>query len=204
MIDMHVHVADPELPGSKPFPDYFKDAQATAVALEAHMQASGVTQVLAMGSLHTGEHDPLGVHMSLRVAALLDGVFVAGVIDPRKTDDAHFERVEAVLQTGKLKALKAYLGYLHFGPEHPNYRRYYALAARYRLPVVFHTGDTYALKAKVKYAHPLRVDEVAVDYPGVSFVMAHAGCPWLDTAAEVIYKNDNVWADVSGLSLIHI
>ena len=42
---------------------------------------------------------------------------------------------------------------------------------------------------------PLLVDDVAVDNPDVKFVMAHFGNPWLIDAAEVIYKNDNVWAD---------
>src|SRR5262249_46766530 len=29
--------------------------------------------------------------------------------------------------------------------------------------------------------------------------LAHCGNPWLIDAAEVIFKNDNVWADLSGL-----
>jgi predicted TIM-barrel fold metal-dependent hydrolase len=43
------------------------------------------------------------------------------------------------------------------------------------------------------------VDDVAVDFPNVSFVLAHFGNPWLREAAEVVYKNFNVWADLSGL-----
>lgn len=31
--------------------------------------------------------------------------------------------------------------------------------------------------------------------------MCHLGNPWLDDAAEVLYKNDNVFADISGLTL---
>ena len=30
-------------------------------------------------------------------------------------------------------------------------------------------------------------------------MLAHAGNPWLTDAAEVVYKNVNVWADLSGL-----
>ena len=62
-----------------------------------------------------------------------------------------------------------------------------------------HTGDTYSARAKVKFAHPLLIDEAAVDHPDVNFVMAHCGNPWLIDAAEVVYKNTNVWADLSGL-----
>src|SRR5262249_39476590 len=73
------------------------------------------------------------------------------------------------------------------------------LAERHNLPVICHTGDTYSPYAKVRYAHPLGVDDVAVDHPGTRFVLAHIGNPWMLDAAEVIYKNMNVWADVSGL-----
>ena len=97
------------------------------------------------------------------------------------------------------RRLKAYLGYLHFGPEDPKYLPYYKIAAKYHLPVIFHTGDNWSTTAKLKYAHPLRVDEVAVDHPDVRFVLAHFGNPWLFDAAEVIFKNTNVWADLSGL-----
>jgi hypothetical protein len=107
--------------------------------------------------------------------------------------------VESVLATGQVRALKAYLGYLHFGPEHAGYQPYYALAARHGIPFVFHTGDTYSPRAKLRFAQPLLVDDVAVDHPEVRFVLAHLGNPWLTEAAEVVYKNVNVWADLSGL-----
>jgi predicted TIM-barrel fold metal-dependent hydrolase len=117
----------------------------------------------------------------------------------RGDDPEHLRAVEKELSRGRVAALKCYLGYLHYEPAHPNYRRYYELAARFKLPVVFHTGDTYSAMSKLKYAHPLGVDEVAVDHPDCRFVIAHLGNPWLTDAAEVVYKNLNVWADLSGL-----
>jgi predicted TIM-barrel fold metal-dependent hydrolase len=80
--------------------------------------------------------------------------------------------------------------------------KYYKLAEKYDLPVIVHTGDNWSTTAKVKYAHPLRMDEVAVDFPQVRFILAHFGNPWLVDAAEVLFKNDkNVWADLSGLAV---
>jgi hypothetical protein len=91
-------------------------------------------------------------------------------------------------------------GYPHFGPEDPGYVPYYKLAEKYDLPVIVHTGDNWSTTAKVKYAHPLRMDEVAVDFPHIRFVLAHFGNPWLVDAAEVLFKNvKNVWAHLSGL-----
>ena len=81
------------------------------------------------------------------------------------------EVVEQILADGRVVALKVYLGYLHYGPEHDNYRPYYELAERHHLPVIFHTGDTFSPIAKLKYAHPLLIDEVAVDHPNVRFVL---------------------------------
>jgi predicted TIM-barrel fold metal-dependent hydrolase len=122
-----------------------------------------------------------------------------GVADPSRTDTDHLQRVERQLQSGDVKALKGYLGYLYYGPDSPAYTPYYELAARYQVPFIFHTGDNYSDLAKVKYAHPLLVDEVAVEHRRVNFVMAHFGNPWITDAAEVLYKNANVWADLSGL-----
>ena len=95
----------------------------------------------------------------------------------------HLDRVEDILKKEKVKAFKAYLGYLHHGPDSPRYGPYYELAARYKVPFIFHSGDTYSHLAKVKFAHPLLVDEVAVDHPKVQFVIAHVGNPWLTDAA---------------------
>jgi predicted TIM-barrel fold metal-dependent hydrolase len=51
----------------------------------------------------------------------------------------------------------------------------------------------------VKFAHPLKIDEVAVDFPKTKFVIAHFGNPWVLDAAQVVYKNKNVWADLSAI-----
>jgi len=111
------------------------------------------------------------------------------------------EKVEKGIRAGRFQCIKIYLGYVPKWATDSFYRPFYRLAERYKLPVVFHTGDTYDKNAKVKYADPLQIDEVAVEYPGVNFVIAHLGNPWFQSAAEVIYKNDNVFADVSALLL---
>jgi predicted TIM-barrel fold metal-dependent hydrolase len=154
-----------------------------------------------MGSLDGLKGDPLGIAGTLALSQSVPGLKAVGIADPRRTEPEHLNAVEVQIEGNRdmLVALKAYLGYLHFGPEHPNYVPYYKLAEKYHLPVIVHTGDNWSTKAKVKYAHPLRMDEVAVDHPEVRFVLAHFGNPWLTDAAEVVFKNPNVWADLSGL-----
>jgi predicted TIM-barrel fold metal-dependent hydrolase len=69
------------------------------------------------------------------------------------------------------------------------------------VPVMFHTGDTYSPKGKLRYAHPLNIDDVAVDHPEMKIVICHVGNPWIIDCMEVVYKNENVYADFSGLVL---
>lgn len=203
MIDAHVHVVPPNLPGVGALSPMLRlPPDAVAAHLRREMHAAGVTAAFAMGAWHTPPSDPLGVESTRRIAEQVPGLHAIGVMDPVKGDDPdHLQRVAAELARGRVVALKGYLGYLHFEPAHPNYQRYYELAARFKVPVVFHTGDTYSPEAKLKYAHPLGVDEVAVDHPDTRFVLAHVGNPWMIDAAEVVYKNLNVWADVSGLAV---
>ncbi|OWK45491.1 amidohydrolase family protein [Fimbriiglobus ruber] len=201
MIDAHIHVVPPNLPGVGSLAPTLKlPPDAVAAAVAAEMRAAGVEQAFAMGEWSAPPDDPLGIEKTLKIAALVPGLKPIGVADPVKgADPDHLRRVEAELARGRVVALKGYLGYLHYEPAHTNYRRYYELAARYKIPVVFHAGDTYSPYAKLKYAHPLGIDEVAVDHPETRFVIAHAGNPWLADAAQVVYKNMNVWADLSGL-----
>jgi predicted TIM-barrel fold metal-dependent hydrolase len=200
VIDMHTHVVNPQLPGVKTLPPELDGPpEPVAAVLRDQMQASGTTLLLGMGHLGGTGADPLGVASTLALARHLPGLFAIGVADPTRTGTDHLQAVERQIQAGQVRALKGYLGYLYHGPDSPGYVPYYELASRYHLPVIFHTGDNYSTVAKVKYAHPLLVDEAAVDHRGVNFVMAHFGNPWLTDAAEVVYKNDNVWADLSGL-----
>jgi uncharacterized protein len=200
MIDMHIHAVNPQLPGVRTLPPLLSGSPGpVAAALRQQMQESGAEILLGMGHRGGSEDDPLGIASTLRIAELLPELHAIGVADPSRVDTAHLQGVERQLRSGTVKALKGYLGYLYYGPDSTAYVPYYELAARYRVPFIFHTGDNYSDVAKVKYAHPLLVDEVAVDHRDVNFVMAHFGNPWITDAAEVVYKNENVWADLSGL-----
>lgn len=108
---------------------------------------------------------------------------------------------EERLRTGQTIGLKLYPGYEHYYPTDRLCEPIYDLAARYRVPVMFHSGDTYTKMGKLKYSHPMHLDDVAVDHPDMRIVICHLGNPWFRDTAELVYKNDNVRADISGLIL---
>ena len=105
------------------------------------------------------------------------------------------------VKEGKVKGLKIYPGYEPFFPNDPKLEPAYAFAKEHGLPVMVHSGDTYTPKGKLKYSHPLHIDELAVDHPDVAFVICHIGNPWMRDTMEVLYKNANVYTDFSGLVL---
>jgi len=114
---------------------------------------------------------------------------------------ADVDDLRALLDEGAIKGLKLYPGYEPFYPADRKLAPAYELAEAYGVPVMIHTGDTYARTGKVKYSHPINVDEAAVDFPRVKFVICHLGNPWFRDCMEVVYKNDNVYTDMSGLTL---
>lgn len=131
----------------------------------------------------------------------LDNVFVvAGISYLHLSTDALAE-VRTYMQEGSVRGLKLYPGYEPFYPFDPKLEPVYALAGEYGVPVMIHSGDTYDPRGKVKYAHPLHIDDVAVDHPNVNFVICHIGNPWIRDCMEVVYKNKNVYTDISGLVL---
>lgn len=109
--------------------------------------------------------------------------------------------LEERIRDGVVKGIKLYPGYDHYPINDPSLETVFRIAEKHQVPVMIHTGDTYSKTAKVRMAHPLLVDDIAVDYPDVKFIMCHLGNPWFQDAAEVLYKNDNVYADISGLTL---
>jgi uncharacterized protein len=147
------------------------------------MREAGVVGAVS----HTGQKDE--GYVDLKENNVIHCAGVGARPDLRKLDQG--------LSSKKYGCVKIYLGYVHQWANDPRYKPIYQIAEKYDVPVVFHTGDTYSTKAKLKFADPLTIDEVAVDHPNVNFVIAHCGNPWIESAAEVAYKNPNVYLDVS-------
>lgn len=96
---------------------------------------------------------------------------------------------------------KIYLGYQPYYAYDPIYTPVYEMAREFDLTVAFHTGDTASATGRLRFAHPLAIDEVAVKYPDLRLVVCHFGSPWMADAAELVAKNPNVYADLSGLAV---
>ncbi len=122
-------------------------------------------------------------------------------INPNSVSRNYIKAAEQLLKNKKIVGFKIFPGY---HPVYPNDKRYfpfYELAGKYDVPVIIHTGDTFGSEYLIKYAHPLAVDEIAVRFPATTFIIAHLGFPWVRDATEVVYKNENVYADLSAFCI---
>jgi uncharacterized protein len=120
-------------------------------------------------------------------------------VDPTQGPGAVQEALDSWDRVRDLVAVKLYPGYRTFYPHDPRLHPVYEFAHRAGIPVMIHQGDTLDSNAQLKYARPVEVDEVAVRFRDVRFVLCHLGNPWVEELAEVVYKNTNVYTDTSGL-----
>jgi len=125
------------------------------------------------------------------------GVVAGFTIDNH--DDEDLKDCGKWLKNGIIKGIKLYCGYEHHYPSDQRYQRVYDMCVEYGSPIMIHTGDVFLKTAKIKYCHPLNIDDIAVDNPELKIIMCHLGNPWIIDCQEVLYKNQNVYADISGL-----
>ncbi|HEX7053519.1 MAG TPA: amidohydrolase family protein [Burkholderiales bacterium] len=92
----------------------------------------------------------------------------------------------------------------------PNDRMAYPLyeaIAEAKLPALFHTGQTGVGAGtpggggiRLKYSHPMLLDDVAADFPDMPIILAHPSFPWQEEALSVATHKPQVYIDLSGWS----
>lgn len=195
--DVHLHLSRwwPDLPRT----GYRKEIDYTVRGLLAEMDAAGICTGLAI-PVFEGPTPEESLRESVENARASGGRLrpVATVYPApgRASVEAVVARWDSVPE---LAAIKLFPGYHPFYPHDPALDPVYEYAARRHLPVLIHQGDTLAPNGLLKFARPIEVDEVAVRFRDVNFILCHLGNPWIEEAAELVYKNVNVYADTSGL-----
>jgi predicted TIM-barrel fold metal-dependent hydrolase len=142
-----------------------------------------------------------GLENVSKVATASEGrLLPTGTVDPTRGESEVTHAIELWSKNQPpLRGIKLYPGYLPFDATDPRLEPVYRWAEHARVPVWVHQGDTADPDGLIKFARPIFLDEVAVRWRSVRFVLCHVGNPWMEEAAEVVYKNENVYTDTSGL-----
>ena len=132
-----------------------------------------------------------------------DRLLAFGSVHPRTVPDAGAE-VDRVAKLG-IRALKLHPCHQAISPN--AYRNGFGpLAALYDraqangLPLMIHTGTSIFPGARNVHAQPMLCDDVAIDYPDLTLILAHGGRPlWMKEAFFLVRRHKNVHMDISGI-----
>jgi predicted TIM-barrel fold metal-dependent hydrolase len=214
VIDVHQHLIKYQSyePGYRAHlestnPEYFgsmMDTYSQPAAMDAMLAEAGVEAAFVMAEdapLTTGLASSEYVSEFCRQTKRMR--FFASINPMTKLDAA--KQLEHDVKELGASGLKLYPSYQWFYPNDRALYSLYAKAAELGVPVTFHTGSSTFVGSRMKYAQPIHLDDVAVDFPELVILMAHAGRPfWYDEADWLVKRHPNMYIDVAGLPPKHL
>ncbi len=135
-----------------------------------------------------------------------DRLIPVGGVHPRLSRDPAADLTEIVEKHG-IRALKLHPPHQLFrvnayrdGGDLPQLAQLYERARALRVPIIVHTGTSIFPGARNKYGDPMDLDDVAVDFPGLTLIVAHGGRPlWMDACQFLLRRHPDVFMDISGI-----
>jgi len=126
-----------------------------------------------------------------------------GSVHPRHVANAAAE-TDRLAKLG-IRALKVHPSHQWFAPnayrsELPALAAVYERATAHRMPVMIHTGTSIFRGARNVYAQPMLADDVGVDFPDLTVILAHGGRPlWMNEAFFLMRRHPNFHMDISSI-----
>ncbi len=216
-LDVHVHVEqdghghfslDQELLDASA--KYFKSGEDRAPKLEAIAERYRSLQMAAViftvdATTATGHASISSAEVADEARAFSDVLIPFGSVDPHSSTALETARV--LVEDHGVKGFKFHPSLQNFRPNAPEYYPLYEVLEGLGVPAIFHTGQT-GIGAglpggrgiKLALSDPLVLDEVAADFPDLTFILAHAGMPWYENTIAMATHKSNVFVDLSGWS----
>jgi len=214
IVDFHTHLLrwDDYVPDMRDFigrvnPGYLEaygDRHPTAREFGDHFRAAGVDRVVVLA-----EHAPAvtGNLRSEYVAefcagdeALVPACCINPNVDWRPRES--FLRYVDDLGMRLLKLMPSY-GFFTLGD--PRLWRVYEIAEARRVPVLIHVGSSIFPGTRQRWCNPDDLQDVAREFPGVPFVLAHAGRGWWYEQCQFLAEHEpNVYLDLTGLPPVSV
>lgn len=216
VFDAHLHVGPNDrlkerarlaLLGGRDDADLVRRIGTSADELLRTMDAEGIARAALITSVSPevmGLTDSVNPWIAGYVEGHRDRLVPVGGIHPRHTADVAGE-MKRLFDDYRLGAIKIHPPHMElaanaYRTDCPSLGDVYRLAGEADRPVLIHTGTSVFPGARNVYADPMACDDVAIDFPGTTFVLCHAGRPlWYDTAFFLVRRHSNVWLDISGI-----
>ncbi len=142
--------------------------------------------------------------VSRYVAGHTDRLVAVGSVHPRRTEDARGDTARLFEKLG-IRILKIHPPHQVFAANgylagDDALADIYRTAEEHGRPVMIHTGTSIFPGARNRFADPMAVDDVAVDFPKLPILLAHAGRPlYMETAVFLARRHGNVHLELSGI-----
>ncbi len=220
LIDVHVHVSRPEHehPWVLEFirDEYQGDIWAlvnevlTPAGLRPFLQQNGIDWAVALAEVNpvtTGNTpNEYVADLCAQANALPDPptgprgrLLPFASLNPFVVNDLADELERLVTKFG-FRGFKVYPVYQHHYVNDSRMYPLYARAQELGVPMLVHTGSSVFKGARIKYGDPLHLDDVAIDFPKLTILMAHSGRPfWYAQAFWMARRHENVYMEISGL-----
>ena len=174
--------------------DYYRERHMAAVVFTVDAEASLGHPRISNFDIVTG------------AARHADVLIPFASIDPAK-GRAGVEEARRLVEVHNARGFKFHPSVQGFRPNDRAAYPLYEAIESLGVPAVFHSGQTgigSGLRGgggiRLKYSNPMALDDVAVDFPDLTIIIAHPSFPWQDEALAVATHKPNVYIDLSGWS----
>ena len=130
-------------------------------------------------------------------AAHPDRIIGWASVDPNEPDA--IDQLDHAVNTLKLTGLKLGPAYQHFDPTDRKHWPFFGKVQQLGIPIIWHQGTTFPSRAKLRWATPLLLEDIAMDFPDIRMIVAHLGHPWEEDLIALIRKAPNMYADISAV-----
>ncbi|MGH3318796.1 MAG: amidohydrolase family protein [Streptosporangiaceae bacterium] len=214
-IDVHVHV-EVDAHGHFSLPEEFLDASSTyfrsahrtpdihEIAAHYRERRIGAVVFSVDAEAFTGHPALSNEEIAEGAAEHSDVLMPFASVDPAK-GKAGARTFRRLVDSYGMRGLKLHPSVQGFAPNDGSAYPLLEVAQELRVPVLFHTGQT-GIGAgmpggggvRLRYSNPMLLDDVAVDFPDLTIIMAHPSFPWQDQALSVATHKPGVFIDLSG------
>jgi len=218
-IDVHTHVHRSVRAGSATESDqamaamakYFKaDAKSYTVDELAEIyraqNMAAVTFTVDVKDAPEGPDTPTNEEIAERAHANADAIIPFASVDPARGKEGVAMAKRLIDEYG-VRGFKFHPTAQAFQPDDRAAYPLYEVIQEAGLPALFHTGQTGVGAGqrgggglRLRYSNPIYLDDVAVDFPDMTIIMAHPSFPWQEEALSVAIHKPLAYIDLSGWS----
>jgi uncharacterized protein len=163
------------------------------------MDVAGVERaVLLPVDCRRARRDPVGTNEQIAELCAMSPRFIGfATVDP--LGKAAAKNLARAVKNLGLKGLKLDPALQDFDSGGKPALAVYEAAEDLRIPVLLHTGMSWAPGSAIESGHPLRLEPAIRRFATLNFVLAHLAWPWVWEAVALAMKYPNVFLDTSCL-----